>query len=54
MSVASETGLMVFWWFLQVCQEFNTTWAWELEQKGYKEMQTECKAAILKVSALFL
>lgn len=39
--------------FLQVCQEFNTTWAWELEQKGYKEMQTECKAAILKVSSLF-
>lgn len=25
------------------------TWAWELEEKGYKEMQTECKAAILKV-----
>lgn len=30
------------------------TWAWELEQKGYKEMQTECKAAILKVSSLFV
>ncbi len=37
---------------LQVCQEFNTTWAWELEQKGYKEMPTECKTGILKVSTL--
>lgn len=58
LSVACEPcllpGLMVLWWFLQVCQEFNTTWAWELEQKGYKEMQTECKAAILKVSTFFL
>nr|XP_046266672.1 remodeling and spacing factor 1 [Scatophagus argus] len=35
-------------YLVKVCQEFNTTWAWELEQKGYKEMQTECKAAILK------
>lgn len=44
-----STVLTFVWRFLQVCQEFNTTWAWELEQKGYKEMQTECKAAILKV-----
>lgn len=47
-------GLRMLWWFLQVCQEFNTTWAWQLEEKGYKKMQTECKAAILKVSTLSL
>lgn len=37
---------------MQVCQEFNTTWAWELEKKGYKEMTVECKTGILKVNAL--
>ncbi|MEQ2273974.1 hypothetical protein XENORESO_011860, partial [Xenotaenia resolanae] len=31
-----------------ICQEFNTTWAWELEQKGYKELSMECKTGILK------
>lgn len=37
-----------FFW-TQVCQEFNSTWAWELESKGYPEMSMECKADILKV-----
>ncbi|XP_078121343.1 remodeling and spacing factor 1 [Sander vitreus] len=35
-------------YLVKVCQEFNTTWAWELEQKGYKELPTECKTGILK------
>ncbi|TMS14442.1 Remodeling and spacing factor 1 [Larimichthys crocea] len=35
-------------YLVKVCQEFNTTWAWELEQKGYKDMTTECKTGILK------
>ncbi|XP_045896392.1 remodeling and spacing factor 1 isoform X2 [Micropterus dolomieu] len=35
-------------YLVKVCQEFNTTWAWELEQKGYKEMSAECKTGILK------
>lgn len=41
----------VFFFFfpLQVCQELNNTWAWELEQKGYQEMSMECKSSILKV-----
>ncbi|MEQ2162437.1 respiration factor rsf1, partial [Goodea atripinnis] len=34
----------------KICQEFNMTWAWELEQKGYKELSMECKTGILKVS----
>ncbi|XP_054598224.1 remodeling and spacing factor 1 isoform X4 [Nothobranchius furzeri] len=32
----------------KVCQELNSTWAWELEQKGYQEMSMECKSSILK------
>lgn len=32
-----------------MCQDFNTTWAWELEKKGYMEMSMESKAGILKV-----
>ncbi|KAF7648922.1 hypothetical protein LDENG_00150190 [Lucifuga dentata] len=32
----------------KVCQELNSTWAWELEQKGYQEMSMECKSTILK------
>ncbi|XP_059401248.1 remodeling and spacing factor 1-like isoform X2 [Carassius carassius] len=32
----------------KICQEFNTTWAWELEKKGYREMTVECKTGILK------
>ncbi|XP_041863928.1 remodeling and spacing factor 1 isoform X2 [Melanotaenia boesemani] len=35
-------------YLVKVCQEFNTTWAWELEEKGYKEMSMECKTGILK------
>uniref|UniRef100_A0A3Q1JS51 PHD-type domain-containing protein n=1 Tax=Anabas testudineus TaxID=64144 RepID=A0A3Q1JS51_ANATE len=35
-------------YLVKVCQDFNTTWAWELEQKGYKEMALECKTGILK------
>ncbi|XP_055003908.1 remodeling and spacing factor 1 isoform X2 [Boleophthalmus pectinirostris] len=30
------------------CQELNSTWAWELEQRGYQEMTMECKSGILK------
>uniref|UniRef100_A0A673K6S4 Remodeling and spacing factor 1-like n=1 Tax=Sinocyclocheilus rhinocerous TaxID=307959 RepID=A0A673K6S4_9TELE len=33
---------------IKICQEFNTTWAWELEKKGYQEMTVECKTGILK------
>lgn len=32
----------------KVCQEFNSTWAWELERKSYAEMTVECKTGILK------
>ncbi|KAI4892660.1 hypothetical protein NFI96_022787 [Prochilodus magdalenae] len=35
-------------YLVKVCQEFNTTWAWELEKKGYQEMPVECKTGILK------
>ncbi|XP_008280693.1 remodeling and spacing factor 1 isoform X2 [Stegastes partitus] len=35
-------------YLVKVCQEFNTTWAWELEQNGYKELTVECKTGILK------
>ncbi|KAF6721752.1 Remodeling and spacing factor 1 [Oryzias melastigma] len=35
-------------YLVKVCQEFNMTWAWELEEKGYKEMSMESKAGILK------
>ncbi|KAK1800768.1 hypothetical protein P4O66_005965 [Electrophorus voltai] len=35
-------------YLVKVCQEFNTTWAWELEKKGYCEMTLECKTGILK------
>lgn len=34
----------------QVCQECNSTWAWELERKSYVEMTVEFKTGILKVS----
>ncbi|XP_067103044.1 remodeling and spacing factor 1 [Osmerus mordax] len=32
----------------KLCQDLNSTWAWELEQKGYQEMTMECKSCILK------
>ncbi|KAI4792148.1 hypothetical protein KUCAC02_033582 [Chaenocephalus aceratus] len=35
-------------YLLKVCQELNPTWAWELEQNGYKDLSTECKTGILK------
>ncbi|KAM9728584.1 remodeling and spacing factor 1 [Menidia menidia] len=35
-------------YLVKACQEFNTNWAWELEQKGYKEMTPESKTGILK------
>uniref|UniRef100_A0A3B1JMP3 Remodeling and spacing factor 1 n=1 Tax=Astyanax mexicanus TaxID=7994 RepID=A0A3B1JMP3_ASTMX len=35
-------------YLVRICQEFNTTWAWELEKKGYLEMTVECKTGILK------
>ncbi|XP_026995388.2 remodeling and spacing factor 1 isoform X1 [Tachysurus fulvidraco] len=35
-------------YLVKVCQDFNTTWAWELEKKGYCEMTVECKTGILK------
>ncbi|KAI4902424.1 hypothetical protein NFI96_022038 [Prochilodus magdalenae] len=33
---------------VRMCQEFNSTWAWELERKGYPEMSMESKSDILK------
>ena len=36
-------------YLIKVCQEFNCTWAWELERKGYSEMTVESKTGILKV-----
>ncbi|XP_077098287.1 remodeling and spacing factor 1 [Siphateles boraxobius] len=33
---------------IKICQDFNSTWAWELEKKGYREMTVECKTGILK------
>ncbi|XP_048120378.1 remodeling and spacing factor 1 [Alosa alosa] len=35
-------------YLVKVCQEFNCTWAWELERKGYSEMTVESKTGILK------
>ncbi|XP_061904955.1 remodeling and spacing factor 1-like [Entelurus aequoreus] len=35
-------------YLVKVCQDFNTTWAWELEEKGYKDMTPKSKTAILK------
>ncbi|XP_054611519.1 remodeling and spacing factor 1-like [Dunckerocampus dactyliophorus] len=35
-------------YLVKICQDFNTTWAWELEEKGYKGMTLESKTAILK------
>ncbi|XP_071213278.1 remodeling and spacing factor 1-like isoform X1 [Salvelinus alpinus] len=33
---------------IQVCQDINSSWAWELEHKGYQDMSMECKTSILK------
>ncbi|KAM5246042.1 remodeling and spacing factor 1 [Ctenodactylus gundi] len=35
-------------YLIKICQEFNSTWAWEMEKKGYLEMSVECKLALLK------
>ncbi|XP_075402452.1 remodeling and spacing factor 1 [Tenrec ecaudatus] len=35
-------------YLIKICQEFNSTWAWEMEKKGYREMSIECKLALLK------
>ncbi|XP_058887151.1 remodeling and spacing factor 1 isoform X1 [Acipenser ruthenus] len=35
-------------YLVKMCQDFNSTWAWELEKKGYQEMTVECKVGILK------
>ncbi|XP_053417107.1 remodeling and spacing factor 1 [Nycticebus coucang] len=35
-------------YLIKICQEFNSTWAWEMEKKGYLEMSIECKLALLK------
>ncbi|KAL2096481.1 hypothetical protein ACEWY4_008629 [Coilia grayii] len=35
-------------YLVKVCQDFNCTWAWELERKGYSEMTVESKTEILK------
>ncbi|XP_076017341.1 uncharacterized protein rsf1b.1 [Genypterus blacodes] len=35
-------------YLVKVCQDFNTTWAWELEQNGYQGLATECKTGMLK------
>ncbi|XP_073671892.1 remodeling and spacing factor 1 isoform X3 [Paramisgurnus dabryanus] len=35
-------------YLMKVCQEFNSTWAWELERKSYAEMTVESKTEILK------
>uniref|UniRef100_A0A8C1GJE9 Remodeling and spacing factor 1 n=1 Tax=Cyprinus carpio TaxID=7962 RepID=A0A8C1GJE9_CYPCA len=35
-------------YLVKVCQEFNSTWAWEMERKSYLEMTVECKTGILK------
>ncbi|XP_057204741.1 remodeling and spacing factor 1 isoform X1 [Triplophysa rosa] len=35
-------------YLIKVCQECNSTWAWELERKSYAEMTVEFKTGILK------
>ncbi|XP_077447655.1 remodeling and spacing factor 1 [Stigmatopora argus] len=35
-------------YLVKICQDFNTAWAWELEEKGYRSMTAESKTAILK------
>ncbi|CDQ86464.1 unnamed protein product [Oncorhynchus mykiss] len=32
----------------KVCQDINSSWAWELEHKGYQDLSMECKTSILK------
>ncbi|XP_056417226.1 remodeling and spacing factor 1 [Hyla sarda] len=35
-------------YLVRICQDYNSTWAWEMEKKGYLEMGVECKVGILK------
>ncbi|XP_030055943.1 remodeling and spacing factor 1 [Microcaecilia unicolor] len=35
-------------YLIKICQDYNSTWAWEMEKKGYQEMTVECKLGILK------
>ncbi|XP_053312684.1 remodeling and spacing factor 1 [Spea bombifrons] len=35
-------------YLMKICQEYNGTWAWEMEKKGYPEMSLECKVGLLK------
>ncbi|KAM4794753.1 remodeling and spacing factor 1 [Rhinophrynus dorsalis] len=35
-------------YLFKVCQDYNSTWAWELEKKGYQDMSVECKVGMLK------
>ena len=48
------TGLLaIFLSCAQVCQELNSSWAWELEQNRYMQMSMESKSTILKVPHTF-
>ncbi|XP_073517780.1 remodeling and spacing factor 1 [Phyllobates terribilis] len=35
-------------YLIRICQDYNSTWAWEMEKKGYQEMDVECKVGMLK------
>ncbi|XP_063807363.1 remodeling and spacing factor 1 isoform X2 [Pseudophryne corroboree] len=35
-------------YLIKICQDYNSTWAWEMEKKGYQEMSVECKVGLLK------
>ncbi|XP_053561573.1 remodeling and spacing factor 1 [Bombina bombina] len=35
-------------YMIKICQDYNSTWAWEMEEKGYQEMSVECKVGLLK------
>ncbi|KAM8977682.1 remodeling and spacing factor 1 [Pelodytes ibericus] len=35
-------------YLIKICQDYNSTWAWEMEKKGYLEMSVECKVGLLK------
>ncbi|XP_018425190.1 PREDICTED: remodeling and spacing factor 1 [Nanorana parkeri] len=35
-------------YLIKICQDFNSTWAWDMEQKGYLEASVECKVGLLK------
>ncbi|XP_073404738.1 remodeling and spacing factor 1 [Dendrobates tinctorius] len=35
-------------YLIRLCRDYNSTWAWEMEKKGYQEMDVECKVGMLK------